>query len=298
MTVGAAFGSSYSLKLFLENGAIVPLALSVSFLVIFSCFEIFLIKSLTRRFFILVFETIALLSFFFEEPFQFLLVAGLVIIVFLFWGEVSSRSEARNSVEVRFFKAVGPLVKKTITALSFLIVLLYLPQWSKGNNLISKGWFESTTALSARIAESFYPELNLHSSVRDFSLSLAKYRLVGNDLFNTLSPATQKQNLDQVSNQIVGSLSAYTGMNLSGKEAIGGVLYSIVDSTLERWRVNFGNWFLFVWATGIFLSIRGFGALFWRVVAFFGFSVYELLVALNILHVRGESIMRETIEFS
>jgi len=296
--VASAFGSSYSLKLFFENGAIIPFVLSVSFLVIFSCFEIFLIKKLARRFFILVLEAVALLSFFFKEPLELLLIIGFLIIVFLFWGEASSRSEVRNSVEIRFFKTVGPLVKKTITALSLLIVLVYLPQWSKGNNLISKGWFETAIVSSVRIAESFYPELNFHSNVRDFSSSLAQYELKGNDLFKNMSPSMQKQNLDQITEQVVGSINKYAGMNLSGKETIGDVLYAVVDSTVERWRVSFGNWFLFAWALALFLSIRGFGALFWWAAAFLGFCAYELLVALNILHIRGESVARETLEFS
>ncbi len=296
--MASAFGSSYSLKLFFENGAIIPFVLSVSFLVIFSCFEIFLIKKLARRFFILVLEAVALLSFFFKEPLELLLIIGFLIIVFLFWGEASSRSEVRNSVEIRFFKTVGPLVKKTITALSLLIVLVYLPQWSKGNNLISKGWFETAIVSSVRIAESFYPELNFHSNVRDFSSSLAQYELKGNDLFKNMSPSMQKQNLDQITEQVVGSINKYAGMNLSGKETIGDVLYAVVDSTVERWRVSFGNWFLFAWALALFLSIRGFGALFWWAAAFLGFCAYELLVALNILHIRGESVARETLEFS
>ena len=302
LTVLSAFASSYSLRRFLEDAAIIPLALSVSFLVIFSCFEIFLIKSPARRFFILVLETLALLSFFFGEPLQLLFVIGSVIVVFLFWGEALSRSEARNSVEIRFFRTVGPLVKKTITALSFLIVLLYVPQWSKGDNLISKRWFESVTVSSAKIADSFYPELNFHSNVRDLSLSLAKYELKGNDLFKNMPPSMQKQTLEQVTNQIIAGASEYagkyTGINLSGNEALSDVLYAVVDSTLENWRLSFGNWFLFAWAAALFLSVRSFGTLFWRAAAFLGFCFYQLLVALNIFHIRGESATRETIEFS
>lgn len=302
MTVLSAFASSYSLKLFLENAAIIPLALSVSFLVIFSCFEIFLIKSLARRSFILVLETLALLSFFFGESLQLLFVIGSVIAVFLFWGEALSRSEARNSLEIGFFRTVKPLVKKTITALSFLIVLLYVPQWSKGENLISKGWFESAAVSSARIAGSFYPELNFHSNVRELSLSLAKYELKGNDLFKNMPPSMQKQTLEQVTGQIIGNASAYAnkyaGINLSGKESLGDVLYAVVDSTLENWRLSFGNWFLFAWAAALFLSIRSFGTLFWRAAAFLGFCAYELLIALNIFHIRGEAVTRETVEFS
>lgn len=298
LTVASALGASYSLKIFFENGTIIPFAASACLFLIFSCFEIFLIKNFGRRFFVLVLETAALLSFFYNESWGMVSAAGFAVIVLLFWGEVSSRSEARNSLEVRFFKTVKPLAKKITTALSLLLVLAYLPQWSKGNELIPKNWFEAAIVSSAGAAESFYPELNFHSDVRNFSLSFAKYKLQESDVYANMSPSMQNQALNKVAASVIESIKKYSGMNVSGKDQVGEVLYSLFKTALEGWRTYFGGWFLFVWAAAAFLVVRSFGAIFSWLAALFAFSIYELLVGLNVLEIRGESATREKVEFS
>lgn len=298
LTVASALGTGYSLKIFFEQGTIVPLALNACLFLIFSCFEIFLITDLKRRFFVLILETAALLWFFSGESSTILSVTGLMVVVLLFWGEVRSRSDARNSIEIRFFQIVKPLIRKIVTVLSLFIVMMYFPQWNKGSNLISQNWFGPAIASSVNMAESFYPELNFHSNVRDFSLSLAKYELNRNDVFKTMPSLMQKQTLDQVTGGIMESMKKFSGMNISGKETIRNVLYIFFETTLEKWRQNFGNWFLFAWAAAAFLLIRSFGAIFSWIATFFAFSIYQFLIGLHILRIRDESAMREKVEFS
>ncbi len=298
LTVVSALAAGYSFKFFVDSRIISPLLVSTGFLIIFSCLGVLLIQSLKRRFLILIFEVIALLFFFYRESLSFLVATGLVVFFIIGFGEVLSRTELLNSVKLRFFRSTTPLAKRTVTALSLLFVLFYLPQWEGGGALISKAWFESAAGWSIMSIESFYPELNLHSNLKDFTTSSAEYQLSKDNSWKVVPPAVKKQVTEQTASQIMTAINKYLGMNLSGKEPVVDVIYNFLTKTFENWRLEFGSWFLFAWAALMFLLVRSIGTVFWWLIIFLAFVIYELFLGLDIIYVRGESVMRETIEFS
>ncbi len=297
LIVVAALGFGYSYKVFLANGTVVLVGVSALLLLVFSAFGLFLTKSLKRRILVLFLETVGLLFFFFGQPIRFLSILGLVIFAFLVIGEISSRSEILNSVEIKFLKAVKPFMKKTVTALTVLVVATYLPQWSGENVFISGDMFKTVFAWASNASRNFYPEINFNSTVDEFLRNMAAYQLAGNELFKNLSPAMQQQAVQQAAAQIKQSLSSYTGLQLSGGETMNDAMYNFIVSGLKKLSASLGAWFMVAWVVIAFLFVRSLGWIFWWLAAFLAFLLYQLLLALNILSVHGEPTVHEMVEF-
>ena len=101
LVVASAFYVSYSCADFLRTGAIVKFGVGVFLFLILSSFEAVLVKSFSRRFILLLLETAALLSFFYNTPIRYLGAAGGIFLALSIFGEISSRSKISNSIQLQ-----------------------------------------------------------------------------------------------------------------------------------------------------------------------------------------------------
>lgn len=295
----AAFGFTY--RMFLENGAAAPVAAaSVAFL-IFSAFEVVLAKSLGRRCLILVLEAAAALFFFRDlYPAHAALLAGAAaaLVLLPIWGYLASRAAASNALALRFLKIIRPAGRKTVTALSLAMVLLYLAQLNEKSVFIPETYFKTTFAWAANAAKDFYPEIDFNATVDGFAESAAKYQLAGNPDFKRLAPAPQDQALAQVAAQVEGAIRGYLTISFSGKDSLSDVLYRYAANTVAGWQKKFGAWFALVWAIIAFLVIRSIGEVVRWLSVLLSYGIYQLLLATNVIRIKGEAVMKESLEFS
>ena len=297
LTVASAFYFGYSANNFLQTGGVVALSFGVFPLLLFSSLEVILTKSLLRRVFVLVLETIAILSFFLNEQIFYLAVAGGIFLVFSLWGEILSRSEILNCIEVRFLKSTFPLLNKTMTALAFIVIIFYLPHWDSKNIFISKPAFGGIFTFSTGFIHDFYPEINFNSSVNDLAKQITIYNLTGTHPYEDLPAPAQKTLLNEILSQTQEQLRKFLGSNLSGEETLRDVSYDLVLKSLVNWREQFGGWFIAAWLAVLFLIARSFGAIIIWLSALVSLLVYQLLMALNFIAIRGESTTKETVKF-
>ncbi len=297
LTVASAVYFSYALSIFLKTGAVTGLAAAVFPFLIFSALEVIMIKNIIRRLSILLIETLAILLFFYGDQLKYVILAGAVFFALSFWGEIASRTEMLHSTEIKFLRLTLPLLKKTITALILFVIILFLPRWNDKNVFISERSFGGVFIWSAGIANNFYPEFNFDSTIDDFASSIAKYQLRGTRPYEDLPVAAQKTLMAQVIPQVSDQIKRILGGELTGNERLGDALYKVILASLNDWKERFGIWFTVAWVAVVFLVARTIGAVILWISAFLSWLIYELLVAINFIAIRGEAVTKEVIVF-
>lgn len=298
LTVVSGLYFGYSASNFLQTGGVLALSFGVFPLLLLTSLQVILTKSFLRRLFIIALETIAILLFFLQEEIFYLAVAGGIFLLFSLWGEILSRSEIRNCVEIKFLKSIFPVLNKTTTALAFIIIIFYLPHWDSKNIFISKPAFGGVFAFSTGFIHDFYPEINFDSSVNDLARQITLYELTGTHPYEDLPAVAKLTLVNQILVQTQEQLKKFLGSNLTGNESLADVSYTLVLKSLLSWREQFGGWFIAAWLAVLFLLARSFGGIIILFSALISFLVYQLLIAFNFIAIRGESIVKETPMFT
>lgn len=284
---------------FLKNEiSLIWAILAFSFFALFSIFGMLLTKNTGRRIGIIMLSVLCIMTFFYYLPFPFLVGSGIAAFLFLFWGEMLSRRELQNSLNIKFFKIVNFYLGKMITAIALLAALLFLPQWDASANFISPSAFSRLYDFSSRVVEIFYPELKVNSSVGTFIQSFAEFQLRNNPLFLQLLPAAKDQIIQETSKQISARLSEWAKIEINSDAPLSSFLYKLLVKFLKDWRENFGNKFMLTSGIVLFLILRSVGWLLHLILVTLGFFIYQSLLAVNFIRVVGESRMREILEYS
>lgn len=274
------------------------LLLPLTLLVIVSAFSLLLTRSLGRRLGMVALEVLAIFLFFLNLDFVFILSAAAATYGFLAWGEVSGRQEMENSMELKFLKIIRPQINKMITALVLLGVLLYLPQWDAQRSFFSQSSFDRLYAFASGFAGRLYPELNLNSSMDSFVRSFARLQLKADPGFFLLLAPAQEKIITEAAGRLTQSFGQGLGIQFTPQEPLSRVFYDFLLDKLKVWEERFGNQFLFAWAVVVFFLLRGLGAIFYWLTAGLAFFLYELALAMDWIHVVGESRTHETAEYS
>jgi hypothetical protein len=294
----SALGMGYAYSRYLVG----QVGLGVLFLVLtvfaaISVLQMFLTKRLSRRFFVLILEAMAMSVFFSSYGLWVLLLAVVSIVLFILWGDALSHSELENRLGIQFFKVARPTLQKMTTAITLALVILYLPQLSQTRTIISVESFKSFFDDINGAVNNFYPEINLTSSVNDLAKSIAEQELQNAAAFSNLSPADKQIVLKQTTDQIVYNIGEQLGITVFGSETPSDLFYKFVNGTLNKWRDVSEYWFVIGWAIAIFIILRGFGAIFYWVVGLIAFLLYQILLAAGFMHIAGETRMHEILEF-
>ncbi|MEK7195317.1 MAG: hypothetical protein AAB655_01335 [Patescibacteria group bacterium] len=269
-------------------------------LVLFAAFSVIqslLTKSPGRRFLVILLKTIALLSFFYYYDTLLLVATGVAVFVFLLWGESTASSELENTLEIKFFKTAGIILRKITTALVLLFVGLYLPLWMQSNTLIPQDNFLTFFNWTANFVTTVYPEINLNSTFGKFTENIAVFILSDNQTFKDLPPQGRQAAIAQTAKQIADGFSKSVGANISPDEPVSDFVYRYTTKSLADWRSRFDNLFIAVWALVVFIFIRGFGFLFYSIAAVVSFLLYQILLSTGFIHLIGESRTHEIVEF-
>ncbi len=267
-------------------------------LAVLSAFSMLLTRKLTRRLGVVALEVVAIFIFFLNLDFVFVLSAAAATYGFMAWGEVLGRQEMENSMELKFLKVIRPQLNKMITALVLMGVLLYLPQWDAQRSFFSETSFDRLYSFSSSFAGRLYPELNFNSSMETFIRSFARLQLKDDPGFFLLLAPAQERIITESASKLMQSFGQGLNINFSPQQPLSRVFYDFLLDKLKVWEERFGSQFLFAWAVVVFFLLRGVGTLFYWLVAGLAFFLYELALALDWIHLLGESRTHETIEYS
>lgn len=298
LTVASALGVGYVYKQFLAGLADYFLLLAaITAFSVLSVLQVFFTKELGHRFWILILEAAALLSLFYGYDLKILGAGAVIVIAFTFWGEVLGHRELENSIEITFFRAAKPTLKKLTTALVLLFVILYTPQLNGKTVLIPETGFQSFYNWAAGLVTTFYPEINLSSSFKKLTEDVALLELKNSRPFLDLSPADQQSAIRQTAADLTTNLNKNFNTTLNGDEPASDAFYAMLVKLLNNWRGRFGYYFIIGWAVAIFLMFRALGVIFYIVAGLIAFLVYQILLASGFIYIFGETRTHEIIEY-
>ena len=304
LTVTSAALFSFAYKSYIDGvfGFIIPVITLVVFAML-SSLEVFVIRSLPRRSLILVLEIIALLSFFYDRSDGVLFLTGGLMLLFTVMGEIQSRREFNNSLELRFFAASRMKLVKLMTAVSLMVVTLYLPQITVdnlniGNIFIGPQGFQSFFSWSSGFISRMYPEIQVgNSTVEQLAKDIASLQLKSAPGFKDLAPSEQELSITKAADELIKQLNNNFETKINGEDTTNQFFYNVIVSSMEKWKNKLGDWFLFGWLVAFFLIARGIGIILALVTAGLTYTLIQLLLGLGFVHLVGESRMKEIIAF-
>ncbi len=298
LTVLSSLGAGYAYSSYLNSTVSLTLLLTAFGLFLtFSALQVFLTKSSDRRFLVILLETVAFLLYFYSYDLKLLGMSALVFLFFYLWGTISARGELQNSLKIKFFRTVRPVLGRLTTAFALVVVILYLERWDQKNIFVSEETFQGVFSWAVGFTNNFYPDLNISSSFDKLLENLTRVQLQNNAAYNALNPDSQQSAFKNATNETRVSLGTRLGINISLGESTGKVAYDFLIKMLNDWRNRFQRLFIVGWIIAVFLIIRGIGSILTLLIGFISFVVYQIMIASDFIHISGETASKEVIGF-
>jgi hypothetical protein len=273
------------------------LLVALMFFAVLSAIQIFLARNNLRRFFVIILESIALVSFFWADDPRILVITGLVMLGTLSWGYFSGHARLKNSIEIPFFTATSSVLSKFTTGALLFMILIYVPQINGNALVVSQKNFSTFFDWTAGTINGFYPELQLTGSFGGFAQSFSKMELQNNPNFQDLSASQQDAAVTQASNQFVAGFSPNASTSIATSTPTSDAFYNVINGLLSGWQSQYSGWFDVGWVTVLFFALRTLGILFVWVGQFMSLVVYEILLASGFMKVAEETHTKEIITF-
>ncbi len=298
VTIASALGVGYAFSRYLENALMVQwLLVALGLYASLSALHVFFTKTFGHRFTVLVLEAIGILVFFYRADVRLLGIAAAIIAFFCSWGYVAGMYQLDNGLDVKFFRAAAPFLRKFTTAMVLALIVIFISQRNQDLLFVSKNNFQVFFDWVAGFANRFYPEVTFNASWSELARSLARLELNNSGNFKNLPASSQEPLLLQAAEQITTTFSNAVGKPIAPDEPTGNVVYDFIVGKLQKLKEQFKNWFVLTWALVIFLVIRGFGLIFYWLAAMLSFVLYQILLASGFIHIIGESRTHEVIVY-
>lgn len=248
-----------------------------------------------RRTMIVALSVLGVVFFFWGPNLELLLAAAAVMLVFLSWGGIAMRSELENGLEIRFFKSIKPFLKKLTTGIIIAFILLYVPTWSPDNIFVSRDNFKGFFDWASGVVGGFYPDIKLNSTFAELAKGVANLQLKNNDTFQSLPPQAKETILQQTTDEVSAALGKSLGITINPQGPVSDAFYDFIIKFLTDWQVRYGNFFIVGWGIALFLTLRGFGTIFYWLAGFLSFVFYQILLASGVIHIQGETRTHESV---
>ncbi|MDO8537008.1 MAG: hypothetical protein Q7R94_02060 [bacterium] len=298
LTVLSAIALGYTYKQYLlSRGGITVLLVTILVYAAFATLQVFFSKTIGHRFSILLLEIMALSGFFYDIDFKMLAISAAIVLVFFLWGDLGGKRELNNGLQIRFFKAATPFLKKFTTAVILMLIIFYLPRLDQDQPFISKENFQVIFGWASGLTTKFYPEINFNSSFGKLAEGIARLELQTNQNFKSLPSANQEELIRQAADQVSQAIGKSLGVTISLDEPASDVFYNFVLAQVSGLRARFGDLFTVGFVLAVFIAVRGVGIIFYWIAGFFTFIVYQILLASGFIHILGESRTHEVIVY-
>ncbi len=293
--------SGYLYYRYLTTGGsfLVYAIIASSLLLVVSLFDTLLTKSFLRRIVIVIAE-VAVMSLWFMTSgiMSFVLAVAGATAFFMLWGELQSRREMENGLEVQFFKIARYQLNKGITALVLFGVLSYLPLYSQEKIFLPENVFSSVYGWAAGVVNGMYPELKLTGNFNNFIGSITDLKVKASYDFEGLPDDAQKLILQELNTQTIKAIKDRINIDLSEDQPMHQIFYNYLKGVVKNWEGKFGEKFLAAWAVVVFFIMRSFGFILYLILSIISFFIYQILLATNFIHIVGESRIHEKLEYS
>ena len=298
LTVLSALGAGYAYLRYLAGSMSLPILLAVlAGYMVLSTLQMFFMQSFGHRALVLLLEIVAFLGFFYQTSLKYLGIAAGLMAIFSLWGYLHGTSELANGLEIKFFKAAVLFLKKSTTAILFVLIVLYLPRVNDTHIFVSQQNFQAFYDWASGFFSTAYPQISIDSTFDNFAQSIALMKLKNNPEYTSLSPTNQAAQFTQASAQVSSELATNLGVTVAPGESTSQVFYDFIVTQLGSWKDKLQGWFLLVWALFVFFILRMIGFVFYLIVSLITFIIYQILLAAGFVHIIGESRTHETVVY-
>lgn len=289
----------YSCLLYLSGGVNFVLFVVLAALFLLASFFSFLLAwDPRRRAVVALLQALAFLGFFYAVNPSALAAAFLILVVFYFMGSRESRLLAENSVKFHLRPVARAYMKKLFLGLAIAVIILYLPQGSSGNVFISRERFQQWYNGTAELVQRFYSGIDLDSSVGAFTEDIVRRQVSFDPQFQALPADQREEAIRQGARELVSSTARDIGFVLTPEMPLAEAFYKYLMERFVDFQEQFGQSFLVVWGVALFAIVWSLGTIFIWLVIGAAFIIYELLAALNIVRVVGETRTKEIVELT
>jgi len=250
---------------------------------------------------VIVLEALALgapFLFFPGVTLSYLIPSLVVVFAVIAWGERESRQELENGMKIKFFRVVKPMLGRTLTAGIVFAILLYVPQWEQKKEFVSQSYFDEIFSWSMSVVKKTYPNIEPDSSLMIAAKGIAEKELMDKPMFAALDPAIRAREISLAAEEVLKNLTARIPLEVKPDEKINDIAYRFVANTLRDWYEKTGKAFLIGLGVLMFFVIRGVSMILYIPLSALAFLFYQTLFAMRIIHVSGESQLKEVIEYS
>lgn len=272
-----------------QGGRIAPLFVSLCVWLIFAVLQVFLIKSVSIGSFLAVLEAAAVWITLHDKTSYFNSGGALIMLFFLVSAFAAGNSEVSDSLRIKFFRTARRAAGIALTGIVFFATLYFLGTLKYPNISISKDAFAFFLSGSDVIAKKVIPGFAMEAPV-----DIVLEAVLKSQAPEGVPDALIKQNIPAFRKEI----AAKVGIALSGQEKLIDVLYRSADSKLK----GLPEMVQILVLAGI--GIVAFGIL--KTITFFiglivitvGFVAYQIMIALNVIHLANEQKSKEVIVVS
>jgi hypothetical protein len=296
LAVIAAGGFGYSFARYLAGGGFSFWWVFVALLVWSAIAAVvgFIQKDMGHRFLVALFESAALVVFFYTVAWQAIAIAGVLILLCQLFGYFSIRRELGNTIEVRFFTASSKAVGKVVTAAVIFMIIMYGSIANNNGNLfVSEGVFNSFFNWTGAFVNKFYPSVPVTGSFGDFAQAIAQMQLQGNPAFQSLPAAQQSQAVADSAQQF---MSGFTTSTNAATMPTSNVFYDYFVNLFSNLQNRYNDLFIGGWGLLLFLILRSIGIIVVWVGQFVTLILYEILLATGFMKITEHPATKETIE--
>lgn len=291
-----AFGFSYFFSQLIALGGtlngVLALLFSFLFLVVYALQPI-LIKSTAKIYYIVFFESLAMVAMFYALPPVYLFASLAVNFIFLGLGSNSELMEVRDRLKVRISRITKHGLKSGLTAISAFVVIAYLGGIKTDGAILSRGAFEKLIAPAEPIISLVYPGISLSDPFEKAARTIVEQQLAETPEASLLSQAQLSAFIGQSVAALRGELADFLGVTFSLRDTIFDILYSWMNASFGALSLSMQNLIWVAIGAIAFFSVRSTGLLLILPMQFFAFLLFHGLILAKVAERFSESRSRE-----
>jgi hypothetical protein len=282
----------------------VPVSLAVALFLLLATFSVLLGKGGLRRVGVALLWSIAAVGSFYDSSLTAVATAGILFFVFSLWGVLRARRRLEDSLKIRFFRTARLFMSKTATGVVILFIALYLPQLQAGAIPLTEetfsAFFRNTVKTVNAASTNFFraPLAVATSTFEEFMRSVIRLQVRSNPDYALLSEGDREAQVTAAAQELVSRIRDRVGVDVAPNESASTALYALFANEVAKRQTQFGAGFFAVWSLLAFFFIRAVATVFYTLLIFVAWLLFELLLAFRVIHIFNETRTQEVIEYS
>ena len=293
--------SGYFFKIFLNNDNLNDLLISVgaaAISLIIVLLQILFIKDIWRIHMICLVEVLGLFTMFYDKLAGILMLSlgALLFLSFLSFANYQGIKELRNMVKINFWRVSKIILPKAIAGLLLFFCFAFVGVTvSEKKFFISQDNFGKIFASTGGIIKKFFPAFDQSLNIHEIALNMANERVNASPQFKNLPKTVKNQIISQTVSDFENNISEIAGSHINPQLKISEAVFEIVKMKFDEASSKNQIYVLMGISFALFFIVGSLVMPIRIIISFFGYLIYEVLLALGFIFISLENKSREII---